>query len=89
LNDLEIGLGLWQGYFEGLPGPWLRWCDSTGDWLLTDTEQERQAKEQEQQAKEQERQAKEHEREAKEQARQRAERLAAKLRELGIDPDAI
>ncbi|MFG6099788.1 hypothetical protein SPB21_31385 [Leptothoe sp. ISB3NOV94-8A] len=39
LDDLKIGLGLWEGYFEGLPGPWLRWCDVDGNWLLTDTEQ--------------------------------------------------
>ncbi|WP_250565157.1 Uma2 family endonuclease [Adonisia turfae] len=39
LDDLKIGLGLWKGYFEGLPGPWLRWCDVDGNWLLTDTEQ--------------------------------------------------
>ncbi|MEM1252623.1 MAG: Uma2 family endonuclease [Cyanobacteria bacterium P01_H01_bin.21] len=38
LNDLNIGLGLWNGYFEGLPGPWLRWCDADGNWYLTDTE---------------------------------------------------
>lgn len=51
LADLEIGLGVWQGFFEGLPGKWLRWCDQDGTWLLTDTEQERLAKEQEQQAR--------------------------------------
>lgn len=68
LNDLEIGLGLWDGYFEGLPGPWLRWCDSTGDWFLTDTEQERLEKERTQ---------------------ERADRLAEKLRELGVDPDQV
>lgn len=38
LKDLGIGLALWDDYFEGLPGPWLRWCDSTGNWMLTDTE---------------------------------------------------
>ena len=53
LADLEIGLGIWQGEFEDIPGHWLRWCDRNGTWLLTDTEQERQAKEQERQAKEQ------------------------------------
>jgi Uma2 family endonuclease len=52
-------------------------------------EQERRAKEQERQAKEQERQAKERERQAKEQQQQRADRLAAKLRELGVDPDQV
>ncbi len=59
LPKLKIGLGLWQGIFEGIPSHWLRWCDESGYFLPTDTEQERQAKEQERQAKEQERQAKE------------------------------
>ena len=68
LPGLAIGLGVWQGEFEGATRPWLRWCDQDGDWLLLDTEQERQAKEQERQAKEQERQAKEQERQAKERA---------------------
>ena len=53
LADLQIGLGLWEGTFEGISSCWLRWCDADGHWYLTDTEQERQAKEQEQQAKEQ------------------------------------
>jgi Uma2 family endonuclease len=39
LADLEIGLGIWQGVFEGIPGYWLRWCDRSGNWFLTDTEQ--------------------------------------------------
>lgn len=39
LADLEVGLGLWQGTFEAVPGDWLRWCDRKGNWLLTDTEQ--------------------------------------------------
>ncbi|NER25540.1 MAG: Uma2 family endonuclease [Symploca sp. SIO1C2] len=39
LADLEIGLGIWEGVFEGVPGSWLRWCDRAGNWLLTDTEQ--------------------------------------------------
>ncbi len=68
LPDLQVGLGLWEGTFEGITGPWLRWCDQAGEWFLTDTEQERQAKEQE---------------------RQRADKLAAKLRELGVNPDEL
>ncbi|MBD2577361.1 Uma2 family endonuclease [Oscillatoria sp. FACHB-1406] len=39
LEDLEIGLGIWEGVFEGIPNFWLRWCDAEGNWLLTDTEQ--------------------------------------------------
>ncbi|MBW4473889.1 MAG: Uma2 family endonuclease [Stenomitos rutilans HA7619-LM2] len=53
LTDLEIGLGIWQGEFEGVTAAWLRWCDQDGHWLLTDTEQERQAKEQERLTREQ------------------------------------
>ncbi|AKV68998.1 hypothetical protein VL20_4052 [Microcystis panniformis FACHB-1757] len=63
---------------------------------LLEREQERQAKEQILLEKEQERQAKEQallekeqERQAKEQERQAKERLAAKLRELGINPQTI
>ncbi|MCU0567977.1 MAG: Uma2 family endonuclease [Oculatellaceae cyanobacterium Prado106] len=53
LEDLGIGLGIWQGEFEDIEQNWLRWCDADGNWFLTDTETERQAKEQERQAKEQ------------------------------------
>ncbi|NES18435.1 MAG: Uma2 family endonuclease [Symploca sp. SIO3E6] len=45
LADLEIGLGIWEGVFEGIPGSWLRWCDRAGNWLLTDTEQAEKSKE--------------------------------------------
>ena len=88
-DDLQVGLGIWEGEFEGILSHWLRWCDGTGQWLPTDTERERQAKEQERQAREQERQAREQERQAREQAQQRADRMAQRLRELGIDPDEI
>ena len=53
LTDLQIGLGIWSGVFEDVPSNWLRWCDRQGNWLLTDTEQERLEKEQAQLEKEQ------------------------------------
>jgi Uma2 family endonuclease len=59
LDELEIGLGIWQGEFEGVPDSWLRWCNREGHWLLTDTEQEQLEKEQERAAREQERAARE------------------------------
>lgn len=82
LDELNIGLGLWNGYFEGLPGPWLRWCDANGNWYWTDTEQAEAAKEQAEAAKEQAEAA-------REQAMEQAERLAQRLRELGIDPESL
>ena len=79
LPDLEIGLGIWQGEFEGVTAAWLRWCDQEGNWLLTDTEQAQQQLEQAQQAKEQERQAKE---QAQAQLLQAAQNLLASGMEL-------
>ncbi|MBE9109091.1 Uma2 family endonuclease [Nodosilinea sp. LEGE 07298] len=75
LSDLNIGLGVWEGEFEGIPGHWLRWCNAQGNWLLTDTEQEYQAKRQAQLQTQD--------------VQQRADRLAQRLRELGVDPDEI
>lgn len=38
LGDLSLGLGLWEGEFDGIRATWLRWCTQGGTWLLTDTE---------------------------------------------------
>lgn len=53
LADLNVGVGIWEGGFEGVSGYWLRWCDRAGNWLLTDTEQTEQQVTQERSAKEQ------------------------------------
>jgi Uma2 family endonuclease len=53
IPELEIGLAIATSEFDGVLQPWLRWCDRTGHFLDTDTEQERRAKEQERLAKEQ------------------------------------
>ncbi len=42
IPELEVGLGLWQGEYEGIERQWLRWYDDQGNWIPTDTEQERQ-----------------------------------------------
>jgi Uma2 family endonuclease len=96
--EIQIGLGVWQGQYQGTAGLWLRWYDAAGNWLPTaaeqakqerqQVEQERQRAEQERQRAEQERQRAEQERQRAEQERQRADRLAARLRELGVDLDA-
>jgi Uma2 family endonuclease len=79
LETVGLGLVLWQGEFEeAVSRLWLRWCDRQG--LVIPTGAERA---------EQERQRAEQERQRAEQERQRVERLAARLRELGEDPDRL
>jgi predicted transposase YdaD len=38
-----LGLGLWQGAFEGVTRHWLRWYDDQGNWIPTDAERATQA----------------------------------------------
>ncbi|MEM1241686.1 MAG: Uma2 family endonuclease [Cyanobacteria bacterium P01_H01_bin.26] len=40
IPELELGLGIWSGTFDGVDHGWLRWCKADGTWLLTDTELE-------------------------------------------------
>ncbi|NJK29205.1 MAG: Uma2 family endonuclease [Acaryochloris sp. RU_4_1] len=96
LADLGIGLGVWQGAFEGITRSWLRWYDTDGEWILTETEYERQRADQElEQRLAAEERAKiaalraEDERQQRLQADQRAEQLAERLRKLGIDPNDL
>lgn len=92
LPKTGLRLTLWQGKFEGKQAEWLRWCTLDGTLIQTGAEraeQERQRAEQERQRAEQERQRAEQEHTRAEQERQRAERLAAKLKELGIDPNTL
>jgi hypothetical protein len=83
--DLDLGLCLWEGSYEGMPARWLRWCDAAGNPIATGAERaerEHQRADQEQQRAEQAQQRAEH-------AQRHAERMAEKLRALGIDPDAL
>ncbi|MBH8573185.1 Uma2 family endonuclease [Nostocaceae cyanobacterium CENA369] len=76
IPELELFLGIWQGERLCQTTNWLRWWDREGNLLWSEQAQ-------------QERQRAEQERQRAEQERQRADILAAKLRELGVDPDAI
>ena len=61
---MGVELGIWQGRYQNLELPWLRWWDNQGNLLQTGWERSQQAE-------------------------VRAERLAAKLRELNINPDEL
>ncbi len=82
-----IGLGLaeWEGDFEGVVGKWLRWTDASGIVLLTG--QERAIAETKRADAEASRAAAEANRASVE--AHRSSLLAAKLRELGVDPESI
>lgn len=77
LSGVGLGLTIWHGQYAGIEADWLRWCDQNGQVIPTGKERA-----------EQERQRAEQERLAKEEAVRRAELLAARLRALGIDPEA-
>jgi Uma2 family endonuclease len=85
ITALGVELGIWRGTYLNQTFPWLRWWDRHGNLLPAGEERA----EQERERAEQERERAEQERERAEQERERAERLAAKLRELGIDPEHL
>jgi Uma2 family endonuclease len=49
IPELGLGLGLWQGEFEGVTRHWLRWYDDQENWIPTDAERAMQAEAQLQQ----------------------------------------
>ena len=51
-EELDLGLGVWEGPYKNISGLWLRWYDAQGQWVVTEAEQtgqERQNTEQERQ----------------------------------------
>jgi hypothetical protein len=42
LEQVGLGLALWQGEFKGKTYQWLRWCDREGNLLLTGDERTKQ-----------------------------------------------
>ena len=49
ISPLDIELGIWQGEYQNVELPWLRWWDNQGDLLLTGQERAQQAEEQREQ----------------------------------------
>lgn len=74
IEQLGLGLTVAEGRFQGMEGPWLRWCDRNRRLLPMPDERAAEAEE---------RAAEAEERAADAQAR--ADRLAARLRELGLE----
>ncbi|MDZ8030496.1 Uma2 family endonuclease [Nostoc sp. DedSLP04] len=85
LEQVGLGVTLWEGKFEDRQNAWLRWCYQDGNVLSTGDERA----EQERQRAEEERQRAEQERQRAEQAEQRTQLLADRLRAMGVDPDNL
>ncbi len=99
LEQVGLGLTLWEGKFEAREDTWLRWCYQDGTILPTGDERaqtaeqraqtaEQQAQTAQQQAQTAQQQA-DDEKQQKQQALSRAELLAEKLREMGVNPDDL
>jgi Uma2 family endonuclease len=71
IPPMGVELGIWQGQYQNMTAPWLRWWDEQGNLLLSSEERSQLLTQQ------------------LEQEQQKAERLAEKLRQLGIDPDQL
>ncbi|KKD38013.1 MAG: Uma2 family endonuclease [Limnoraphis robusta] len=92
IPTLELSLGIWEGCYETLERSWLRWMTLEGELIPNAEEQAILAQEQAILAQEQVILAQEQAILAQEQAilaQERAEKLAQRLRELGINPDEI
>ena len=86
--ELGLGLKLWQGDMKSASAEWLRWVDENGRMLETGEEQRLIAEDAHTTSRKCAAQAASAKKIAK-QEKQRAELLAAKLRELGVDPDKL
>ncbi|KPQ39000.1 MAG: Uma2 family endonuclease [Phormidium sp.] len=92
LDQVGLGLMLWQGEFEDKDGLWLRWCDQQGNILPTGYELAQQElldrEEYEKRAERTESQLLQANQRT-ERAKKWAQRLAEQLRALGVDPDTV
>ena len=99
IPEMQVELGLWQGHYQGMTLPWMRWWDLENNMLLTGAEGlviaqaeklTAQLKTQEAQEAKVQAEAQTQAAEAQTQAAEaQIDRLAAKLRELGIDPNSL
>ncbi len=85
IPEVQLFLGVWQGTKLDRMGNWLRWWTESGDLLLWGSE----LADEERQRADEERQRADEERRRADEERQRSQRLAEKLRELGVDPENL
>ncbi len=92
LSEIGLGLTLWEGTFEGTSATWLRWCDEQGHLILTGEERADQEKiraDQERVRADQLEQELQKAQQQSAQEKEQMEKMAAKLKALGIDIDKI
>jgi Uma2 family endonuclease len=99
MPEIGLGIGYERGNYSGVMREWLYWYDAEGNRYLTPEEQVKQevqrsqiAQQQALQAQQQAQIAQQQALQAQQQAEQEAQRsqkLAQRLRELGIDPDLL
>ncbi|NJR69744.1 MAG: Uma2 family endonuclease [Synechococcales cyanobacterium CRU_2_2] len=85
MPEIGLGLGRRELSFGGIAQEGLSWFDEQGQPYLNAGELARQAEQRQQQAEALARQAEQE----RDRAQQQQERLAARLRELGVDPDEV
>jgi hypothetical protein len=85
IEPLRVALGVWHGHYGNETAPWLRWYDEHGILLPIDAER---AEAEHRRAEAEHRRAEAEHRRAEAEHR-RAQELAAKLREMGVDPEAV
>jgi len=79
-EELQLGLGLWSGRYDGAQRSWLRWYDSEDQWIPTPAEAATYHQQQARQAQRQTRQAQRQTRQAQLQTQQ-IEQQAAQLKQ--------
>ncbi|MEG3843909.1 Uma2 family endonuclease [Microcoleus sp. herbarium14] len=89
IPQLGVELGIWQGSYQNMELPWLRWWDSQGNLLLSGAqraEEERQRADREQEIAQQQLQRADREQQRADRAEDELEQLRAQLRSAGIEP---
>jgi Uma2 family endonuclease len=92
MPELGLSLGLWRGSYEGVERLWLRWFTIGGELIPIPIEEVQAAESRAMEAEERALSAQERvwaERQRAIEAEEKAAKLAARLRELGINPDEL